>query len=81
MGSNTLEIIRSWEGGWNLIFVRKFLGPEMYEAVPNNEREAEIRKNWDDFLENDLPRIDDTLKQERWIWKPEDNEILAQSED
>jgi len=53
----------------------------MYEAVPNNEREAEIRKNWDDFLENDLPRIDDTLKQERWIWKPEDNEILAQSED
>jgi len=65
----------------NTIYSRRLIGQALLEESEFEEIEKEIRKNWDDFLENDLPRIDDALKQERWIWEPEDNEILAQSED
>lgn len=58
----------------NTIFSRPILALEFYERVTDAEREAEIRKNWADFLENDLPRIDDALKQEAWIWEPEEPE-------
>lgn len=54
----------------NTIFVRPILAPELYEHATDAEREAEIRKNWADFLENDLPRIDAALKREAWIWEP-----------
>jgi len=46
-----------------------------YSEATDAEREVEIRKNWDDFLENELLQIDAALKQERWIWEPDDNEI------
>jgi len=56
------------------IFLRTILEPEFHEDATDAEREAEIRKNWADFLENDLPRIDDALKQERWIWESSDTD-------
>ncbi len=49
--------------------MRTILEPELYENANDTQREAEIRKNWFDFLENDLPRIDDALKREAWIWE------------
>ncbi len=56
-------------------YSRTFLRPEFCETATDAEREAEIRNNWADFLENDLSRIQDALKQEGWIWESSDNEI------
>lgn len=51
------------------IFSRLLLESDMYGDATDTEREAEIRKNWASFLEEDLPRIDAALKQESWIWQ------------
>ncbi len=56
-------------------YSRTFLTPEFCETAIEAEREWEIRKNWEDFLENDLPRIVAALKQEHWIWESSDDEI------
>jgi len=53
------------------IFSRRFLGRRMYEeGVSDDEREGEIRRRWAEFLDEDLPRIEAALKEERWIWEP-----------
>ncbi len=57
-----------------LQFFRAMLPADMYENATDEEREDEIRKNWDDFLKNDLPRIDAALKKESWIWDSEESE-------
>jgi len=44
----------------------------MYENSDQADREKEIRKHWIEFLENDLPRIDAALKNERWIWETDE---------
>jgi hypothetical protein len=56
----------------DVLFSRTLLAEGFCESTKDTEREAEIRKNWADFLENDLPRLDAALKQEAWIWEPED---------
>lgn len=58
---------------WMKLYGRTFLTPQFCDDATDDEREAEIRKNWADFLENDLPRIDAALKQEAWIWEPEES--------
>ncbi|CAN5793358.1 hypothetical protein BH23ACT11_BH23ACT11_27430 [soil metagenome] len=62
--------------GYPKLYRRTFLTPEFYEEeVSDSDRGAEIRKNWADFLENDLLRIDAALKQESWIWhEPDESE-------
>ncbi len=44
--------------------------------------EEKIRKQWEEFLNQDLPRIEAALKEERWIWEPveSDEEPSSQSE-
>lgn len=54
---------------WNSIFQRSFLRSEDYEDAGDDELEAEIRKYWTAFLENDLPKIKSALKAEDWIWQ------------
>ncbi len=61
------------------IFSRSVLTSEFYVDAVDADRGREIRKQWSDFLENDLPRIDAALKQERWIW--ESGETGESSED
>ena len=42
----------------------------MYEGhVTQAEREEEIRRQWEMFLDEDLPRIDAALKREAWVWE------------
>lgn len=66
----------------DLQFFRCILSSEFYEdQVTDAEREWEIRKNWTNFLENDLPRIDAALKQEAWIWQTEESEDLSDASD
>ncbi len=52
-----------------ILYLRTFLTPGLIQEATHEEREAEVRDNWADFLENDLPRIDAALKQEHWIWE------------
>jgi PD-(D/E)XK nuclease superfamily len=48
---------------WNTIFSRSFLMPKAYEG-DMEEITGEIRKNWDKFLENDLPALKAVLDTE-----------------
>jgi len=53
------------------IFRRTMLPPSFYEDnVGPSEREQEVRKRWDEFLDKDLPRIKECLRSETWIWEP-----------
>lgn len=56
-------------GKWNRIFYRTFLGQEMYLNTTDEERKQEILRQWTAFLDEDLPRIDEILKGEAWIWE------------
>lgn len=55
---------------WLLIFKRPLLKQEAYEDHGQEEREQEIRRRWDAFLKEDLPRINTALDGEPWIWEP-----------
>lgn len=57
-------------GKWSVAYNLQLLEEPLYSQIATDaEREAEIRKNWDDFLENELPRIDEALEKEAWIWE------------
>ncbi|BCL83535.1 PD-(D/E)XK nuclease family protein [Ktedonobacteria bacterium brp13] len=54
---------------WNSIYQQPFLTAKSYEDASDDQLEAEIRKHWTAFLENDLPKIKAALKAEDWIWQ------------
>ncbi len=56
----------------NTIYSRRLASQPLLEESEFEGIEQEIRKNWADFLENDLPQIDAALKQESWIWQEPD---------
>lgn len=51
------------------IYSRDLLKSEAYEDLDEEEREEEIRKQWGQFLAEVLPRIQEALKKETWIWE------------
>jgi len=82
MVRNNSEVFASQQGlggKWSAAYNLQLLEESFYSEATDAEREVEIRKNWDDFLENDLPRIDEALKKEAWIW--ESGETGESSED
>jgi hypothetical protein len=61
------------DGDWGEIYSRRFLDRRLYGTEVNDaERTEEIRRHWNEFLQEDLPRIDNALKEEKWIWEPEE---------
>lgn len=56
-------------GTWIPIYHRPILLPEVYDNLARERREQEIRRHWDEFLDNDLPRIEGALRREAWIWE------------
>lgn len=58
----------SLTGKWLPIFSRHLLRQETYDNLDEEEREEEIRLHWNEFVEEDLPRIEVALKKETWIW-------------
>lgn len=60
---------RSVSGRWVPIFTRHLLKQEAYEKLGRERREQEIRRKWGEFLDEDLPRIEEALKGEAWIWE------------
>jgi hypothetical protein len=53
---------------FNTIYTHSILTTKDYEGT-SEEIEAEIRKKWQQFLEHDLPPINEILNKESWIWK------------
>lgn len=72
------SLFRDWEipeqGREMKFYGRTFLTPQFCEDATDEERERQVRKQWKDFLENDLPRINAALRQEAWIWELEGSE-------
>lgn len=61
------------EGDWGVIYNRHFLDERLYGPdVSEAERTEVIRARWAEFLNEDLPRIDAALKEERWIWESDE---------
>lgn len=46
------------------LFYRQLLEWEVYERLDEPEREQELRKRWQRFVEHDLPHIDEAVKSE-----------------
>jgi hypothetical protein len=46
------------------------LAPELLHTLSDEQREREIRKGWDEFLNKILPPIIAALRKEKWIWEP-----------
>ena len=61
---------------WPLIFTRHLLRPNAYEKLDQEQREQEIRKQWGEFLDKDLPRIEDAVASETWIWEPVESDSV-----
>ena len=55
---------------WPTLYFRAFLNPKFCETASDSEREQEIRRQWLSFLEDDLPRIEQALRGEAWVWEP-----------
>ncbi len=53
---------RSLNPRWLPIFSRHLLKQEAYEDLDEEERKQEIHRQWHEFLDNDLPRIEEALK-------------------
>ncbi len=54
------------------LYRRTFLTPTFAEGATDEEREREIHRQWAEFVEGDLPRIEGALREEIWIWEPEE---------
>jgi hypothetical protein len=55
---------------WPKLYRLAFLTAESIENGSDNDLEQEIRRQWGEFLDKDLPRIEAALKKETWIWEP-----------
>lgn len=51
---------------FNVIFGKSFLMPKDYEDTNIERISKEIRKHWSEFLSNDLPRILEAVRQQRF---------------
>lgn len=56
---------------WNSLFSSRFvrLRSGSQEEEDEEEIKQEIRKKWERFLEEDLPKIDEAIKAESWLWQ------------
>lgn len=57
-------------GKYVSLFKRPLLTGNLLDRLTGEEREQEIRRQWDEFIERDLPKIEAALKKEQWIWEP-----------
>lgn len=62
------DLVDPGTGGYPKLYRRTFLTPRFCEEAADSDQEKEIHKQWAEFIQEDLPRIDSTLKKEQWIW-------------
>ena len=53
---------------WNTIFKRSFLTAKFYEEATLSDLQEEITRQWQRFLEKDLPAIKAVVREQDWIW-------------
>ncbi len=53
---------------WNTIFKRSFLTAKSYEEASLSDLQEEISRQWQRFLEKDLPAIKTVVREQEWIW-------------
>lgn len=54
---------------WTRLLTYPLLTPEQFKKGADDEREKEVRRQWNRFLRNVLPRLETALKEEVWIWE------------
>lgn len=54
---------------WHSIYDKAFLKAKDYEDANREQLEKQIRKQWTEFMSNDLPRIVEVVRAEQWIWE------------
>ncbi|MCC6190556.1 MAG: PD-(D/E)XK nuclease family protein [Anaerolineales bacterium] len=64
---------RALNAKWNTVFDRAFLGPKAYEDADGEKLEADIKKEWTKFIENDLPAINNVLSAQGWLSRPSES--------
>jgi len=53
---------------YSTIFNRSFLTPTAYQEKNIDELKEELDRQWKNFLEHDLPKLDAVLQRETWLW-------------
>ena len=85
MGLNNRSVFNRVEDpdtdGWPKLYHRAFLSPGFPEDALDSEREQEIRRQWNRFLDNDLPQIEEALRREAWIWEYTDPDEARSGQD
>lgn len=66
--SMSVEMVDETEDIWSL-YKRSMLTSKSFESHSDEERDAEVRKQWASFLEDDVPRIEEALRKVKWVWK------------
>jgi hypothetical protein len=56
-------------GKWSIIYSREFLKAQDYE-MSWEFRENEIKRKWKEFIESDLPKIIQAMKNQSWFKSP-----------
>lgn len=57
---------------FHTLYQRQFLAPGAYDGAPAEDLKEKIKLEWQKFLQNDLPRLEQVLEQEQWIWHASD---------
>ncbi|CAA9393081.1 MAG: hypothetical protein AVDCRST_MAG93-9830 [uncultured Chloroflexia bacterium] len=66
--SMSVEMVDGTEDNW-FLYKRSMLTSKSFDSLSDEERDAEVCKQWASFLEDDVPRIEDALRRVQWIWK------------
>jgi hypothetical protein len=53
---------------WISIYHRPLLKQEAYQELDDEQRKQKIHRQWEAFLDKDLPQIEAALKKQTWIW-------------
>jgi hypothetical protein len=51
------------------LYRRPFLAPDSYKEGSDGDRAEEVRRQWGEFLDQDLPRLEEAVRKETWIWE------------
>ncbi len=66
------DLVDPDSAGFPTLYRRIFLTPEWSQNASEIEREEKIREQWTAFLDEDLPKMKEALKNEAWIWESEE---------
>jgi hypothetical protein len=63
-------------GRYPKLYRRTFLEPDSHKGVGEGDLTEKIRSQWEEFHDKDLPRIEEAVASETWIWEPVETESV-----